>query len=260
MLDYYGSRDGVAFLRRQTLLLIVAAIALCALFGDGRVDLAVARWFYDDTVRAFPLANHWLLKDVLHDAARIASAVGALTLLAMAAAAWAAVDSRWHRYRGELLFASTAALAAAATVGALKHFSAHACPWDLAAFGGTALYHPLFGARVAAAPVNGCFPAAHPLSGYAWLAAGFSLYPLAPRLTRRWWGATFALGTLFGAVQVARGAHFPSHVLWCAWVAWAVSLALLTACAWAPTRCPVMRPVLPATAVQRPGSTGVPRS
>jgi membrane-associated PAP2 superfamily phosphatase len=30
-------------------------------------------------------------------------------------------------------------------------------------------------------------------------------------------------------VQVARGAHFASHVLWTAWVAWAVTLALAAA-------------------------------
>ena len=259
MLEFYRSRDGGVFLRRQTLLLIGSALVLCALFGDGRADLAVTRWFYDDSLRAFPLANHWLLKGVLHDAARIASAVAAIALLAIAAAAWSAGKSSLHRYRRELLFAAITSLAAAATVGALKHFSAHACPWDLASFGGTAAYHPLFGSPGAAARVNGCFPAAHPLSGYAWLAAGFSLYPLAPRLARRWWSAAFALGTLFGAVQVARGAHFPSHVLWSAWVVWAVSLALLTACAWVPTRTRAGRPILSATAVQRPGNTGIPR-
>ena len=34
------------------------------------------------------------------------------------------------------------------------------------------------------------------------------------------------VGFVAGAVQVARGAHFPSHVLWTAWIAWGVTLAL----------------------------------
>jgi membrane-associated PAP2 superfamily phosphatase len=162
-------------------------------------------------------------------------------------------------YRQELLFAAAAALAAAAIVSVLKHFSDHACPWDLAWFGGTATYRPLLSAPADAAPIHGCFPAAHPLSGYAWLAAGLSLYPLAPRLARRWWSLAFALGTLFGAVQVARGAHFPSHVLWSAWAAWAVDIAALTACVSFRSRTRAARPILPGVAVQRLGNAGIPR-
>jgi membrane-associated PAP2 superfamily phosphatase len=237
MLDYYRSRDGRAFLQRQTLVLVGAAVTLCALFGDGRFDLAIARWFFDDARQLFPLANHWLLKNVLHDAARTASAAAALALLGMAAAVCATPPAtRLHAYRQELMFAAVASFAAAAIVGALKHFSAHACPWDLVSFGGAAPYHPLLSAPGGAPSVHGCFPAAHPLSGYAWLAAGFSVYPLAPRLARLWWNIAFALGTLFGAVQIARGAHFPSHVLWSAWVVWAVNVALLAACVWLSTR------------------------
>ncbi len=35
---------------------------------------------------------------------------------------------------------------------------------------------------------------------------------------------------MLGAVQVARGAHFPSHVLRSAWVAWAVAIGALAVC------------------------------
>jgi membrane-associated PAP2 superfamily phosphatase len=37
--------------------------------------------------------------------------------------------------------------------------------------------------------------------------------------------AAWIIGLGAGAIQVARGAHFASHVLWTAWVAWAVTLA-----------------------------------
>jgi membrane-associated PAP2 superfamily phosphatase len=33
------------------------------------------------------------------------------------------------------------------------------------------------------------------------------------------------IGLAAGAVQIARGAHFASHVLWTAWLAWTVTLA-----------------------------------
>jgi membrane-associated PAP2 superfamily phosphatase len=228
MLEFYRSRDGRSFLQRQTLALVGAAIALCAIFGDGRLDLALERPFYDAAHGVFPLVNDWLFKNVMHDAARTASATAALMLIALAALAWALPRTRLHSNRGELLFTAAVSLAAAATVGLLKHFSAHACPWDLAEFGGTAAYHPLLSSASGAPIPHGCFPAAHPLTGYAWLTAGFVLYPFAARLARRWWTVAFALGTVFGAVQVLRGAHFPSHVLWSAWVVWAVNLTVLT--------------------------------
>jgi membrane-associated PAP2 superfamily phosphatase len=250
MLEYYRSEEGRAFLLRQMLLLLVVALVLCAVFGDGRIDLAASRWFFDSTAQAFPLSNDRLLKNVLHDAARTASALAAVALALLTAAGWTTpLAGRLHVYRRELLFAVGAALAAAATVGVLKHFSGHACPWDLAPFGGTAPYHPLLygGARSA---VRGCFPAAHPLVGYAWLAAGFPLYAFARRAALEWWTAAGVAGTSFGAVQVVRGAHFVSHVLWSAWVVWAVSLALLAACVWLPARAWRRRPLLARAAAQ----------
>ena len=236
MFDYYRSADGRAFLRRQTLLLLAAALALWVVLGDGRLDFAVARRLFDDASQSFPLANHWLLKGVLHDAVRTATVGAALVLAALTATSWAVPRAgRLHPHRRELLFVMAGALVAAAVVGALKHFSVHACPWDLESFGGAAAYHPLL-QRGAVSAVHGCFPAAHPLVGYAWLAAGFSLYPLARRLAYRAWIAAGTLGTLFGAVQIVRGAHFLSHVLWSAWVVWAVNVALLAICVWRPRR------------------------
>jgi membrane-associated PAP2 superfamily phosphatase len=226
--DFYRSSDGRRVLVYQAMALAASAIALTLSLGDGRLDLTIARWFFDDTRRMFPLTNAWLLKDVLHDAARMTSAVAALALLGLAITSWVTPRLKaLHAHREALLFTSIATVVAAAIVGSLKHFSSHACPWDLAMFGGSAPYHPLLSVHGAAPNTDGCFPAAHPLSGYAWLAVGFALYPLARRRAWAAWSVAFALGTLFGAVQIARGAHFLSHVLWSAWVVWAVNLALL---------------------------------
>jgi membrane-associated PAP2 superfamily phosphatase len=227
-LDFYRSHDGRRVLLYQAVALATSAAALSMGLGDGRLDLTIAQWFFDDARRTFPLANEWLLKIVLHDAVRTMSALAALALLCIAVASWATSQPRAARaHREALLFTSIATLAAAATVGALKHFSSHACPWDLAIFGGSAVHHPLLGADAAAPKVEGCLPAAHPLAGYAWLAVGFALYPVARRPAWRAWAVAFALGSLFGGVQIVRGAHFLSHVLWSAWVVWGVNVALL---------------------------------
>jgi membrane-associated PAP2 superfamily phosphatase len=256
-LDFYCSRDGRRVLLYQALALAAGAIALSLSLGDGRLDLTIARWFFDDARRIFPLTNQWLLKTVLHDAARTTSAVAALALLGLTLTSYVAPQLTAIRaHREVLLFTSIATLAAVAIVGTLKHFSSHACPWDLAIFGGSAVYHPLFGAPVGAPTVVGCFPAAHPLTGYAWLAVGFALYPSARRRTWQSWALAFVLGTLFGAVQIVRGAHFLSHVLWTAWIVWAVNVALLSAsaywpqCTGAARRCRAVRWASAAVAVK----------
>src|SRR5262245_58310052 len=173
-LDFYRSRGGQRFLLYQAMALAAGAIALSLSVGDGHVDLTIARWFFDDARRIFPLTNQWLLKTLLHDAARTMSAAAALALLALTVTTWIKPPLEAVRaHRDALLFTSIATVASVAIVGALKHFSSHACPWDLAIFGGSVAYHPLLGVDAAASQVDGCFPAAHPLAGYAWLAVGF---------------------------------------------------------------------------------------
>ena len=232
--DFYRSGDGRRVLQYQAVALAAGAVALSVSLGDGHLDLTIARWFFDDARRIFPLTNQWLLKTVLHDAARATSAVGALALLGLTVTSWITPQLRAVRaHREALLFISIAMLASAAVVAALKHLSSHACPWDLALFGGSAVYHPLLGVHAAAPNVDGCFPAAHPLSGYAWLAVGFALYPAARRRAWQAWAVALVLGTLFGGVQIVRGAHLLSHVVWSAWIVWAVNLAVLgTALVW----------------------------
>jgi membrane-associated PAP2 superfamily phosphatase len=237
LLDYYRSDAGGRFLLRHAGTLAITAIALCALFGDGRIDLAISRWFFDETRHTFPLTNQWFLKVVLHDAVRVMGAVAALALPGLALTSWLTKQPEGlYAQRQALLLASAACFAGAAAVGILKHMSSHACPWDLALFGGTVAYQPLFGGAVASQAIHGCSPAAHPLVGYAWLGIGFALMPGAQRAAWRAWLIAFVLGTCCGIVQIMRGAHFLSHVLWSAWTVWAVNVLLLALCAHAPGR------------------------
>jgi membrane-associated PAP2 superfamily phosphatase len=236
-LDFYRSRDGQRVLLYHAMALAAGAIALTLGLGDGRVDLTIARWFFDDVRRVFPLTNQWFLKTVLHDGARAISVLAALALVGLAVTSCVARQLRTVRaHREALLFIAIATLGAAAIVGALKHFSSHACPWDLAVFGGSAIYHPLLGAHATGHDIAGCFPAAHPVAGYAWLAVGFAVYPAARRRAWQAWAVALAVGTVFGGVQMVRGAHFLSHVLWSAWVVWGVNVALLGLGAYWPTR------------------------
>jgi len=52
-LDFYRSCDGRRVLLYQALGLAASAIALSLSLGDGRLDLTIARWFFDDARRIF---------------------------------------------------------------------------------------------------------------------------------------------------------------------------------------------------------------
>ena len=231
-LAFYGSRDGRRVLLYQALALAAGAIALCLGLGDGHLDLTIARWVFDDARRVFPLTNHWLLKTVLHDAARTTSAVGALTLLGLTLTSWATPQlKRLQTHRNALLFISVASLAAAAVVGVLKHFElvtrAPGTSPPLAALPSINRCSAPESRRRASAGASPPHIRSQATPGSA---SASPLYPSSPRRAWLWWALAFVLGTLFGAVQVMRGAHFLSHVLWSAWVAWAVNVLLLAAC------------------------------
>lgn len=230
-LDYYLSDDGRGFLVEQIVLLAAAASVLLAVFGGSDLDLAVARFFFDAAHGTFPLTNDWWLKTVLHDDARAAAAVALLALTAATGAAWWLPErARLREARHALTFMTATALAAAATVAAAKQLSGHACPWDIADFGGVAAYRHLFEPHGSLPQARGCFPAAHPLVGFGWLGVGFALWPSARRWAKRCMLIAVAVGAALGFVQVARGAHFVSHVLWTAWTVWAVNVAVLWIC------------------------------
>ncbi len=44
-----------------------------------------------------------------------------------------------------------------------------------------------------------------------------------PRAARAWLAAALLAGLAFGGTQYLRGAHYPSHTLWTAWLCWLIS-------------------------------------
>jgi membrane-associated PAP2 superfamily phosphatase len=167
------------------------------------VDRAIAGLLVDGN--GFRWRDAWILSAVGHDALKWAM-VGVWALCLLAAPAWR---------RGALYM-----LLAAVAVTLLKQASPFSCPWDLAAYGGSA--QPPGPGR--------CLPAGHPVTGFMLFGLYFALAPDEPRAARAALVAAWVIGLLAGAVQVARGAHFASHVLWTACVAWMVTLAADALC------------------------------
>jgi membrane-associated PAP2 superfamily phosphatase len=229
LFDFYGSALGRIFFRRQLAWLAASAAAILLIFQLSDVDRAIAHTFFDAQRNAFPLKHDRLLEKVLHRGARSLSVLCALAVLVACVASWAAPQrfARLVRWRVELTFLAGALLAAPLVVGALKHFSTHACPWDIAGFGGAEAYRRLLEPLRGVFGADGCLPAAHPVSGFAWLALALVVYPRDRVRARILWWTALAVGLVLGLVQMARGAHFLSHVLLSAWVVWGVDVALL---------------------------------
>lgn len=112
-----------------------------------------------------------------------------------------------------------------AVVSLIKRASLTSCPWDLREFGGTAHYvsHWAFGRHDGGG--GHCFPSGHASAAFAFLCGGWVLGRAYPRAARAWLVAVVSLGVVYGLGQMMRGAHYPSHTMWTAWICWAVTVA-----------------------------------
>lgn len=201
---------------RRQLIALAAALLLLVAWEVGGADLAVSAWA--GGTAGFPLRNHVLLRDVLHDGGR-ALALVVLALLAVDAAhPLVAGPTRRERWLGVLLV-----VVAAVAVPALKRYSATSCPWDLAAFGGSVPYVPHWRPGLVDGGPGHCFPSGHAVSAFAFLGVAFAWQRARPGLAQAWSIGVVVFGVLFGAAQLLRGAHHLSHTLWSAWLCWAIA-------------------------------------
>ena len=205
--------------------LTLALLALVLLWDASGLDVAVMRLW--GTEQGFALKHHPLLSRWLHTRGQQAAVVFYLFLLVMVwrpLGPWRGVQ---QRERAHALIAVTLSLL---TISTLKHFSLTSCPWDLDIFGGAAHHvsHWAWGT-----PDGGggqCFPGGHASSAFGFLAMTLPFLQAAePRLQRagrRWLVLVMLVGLVFGLTQTLRGAHYPSHTLWTAWICWAVGSAV----------------------------------
>jgi membrane-associated PAP2 superfamily phosphatase len=193
------------------------ALMVIAAWDATGLDLPLTRAFGGPD--GFALTHDWWLKNLLHNGAqRLGWALAALLALMV----WRPIGALRALPRAERVYLLAGVLLAMLAVQALKYISLTSCPWSLAEFGGRAAYvsHWQWGVRDGGS--GRCFPAGHASTGFCWLAGWFWLRPRAPRAARWWLAASLLAGLTLGAVQVARGAHYPSHVLWSGWVCWTV--------------------------------------
>lgn len=200
------------------------AAALALIFALARytpLDHALTGLFYDPATRQFPLRDQAFWSTVMHTGLKYFSIAVWFGLLLW----WISLRQRAARQplRRAIGFTLAVAPLAALAVSSLRAVSAHSCPWDLSAFGGAADYFRLFDVVPPNPGPGRCEPSGHAAVGFAWLAGYIGLRGVDRHAARLALAFSLALGILAGLTQLARGAHFLSHVLLTAWVCFAIA-------------------------------------
>lgn len=214
------------FYLRQSLLLVVSAMALLWLFHITRLDLQLAAPYYDPVNHAFPWRYAWVSKYFVHRYVKYA-------LLLVGVGVWVvALSTKWRARQPRFLithrrrwwFVAWCFVVVPIAIGVLRRLSPMHCPWEVVDFGGYAPYFDLLSGAPAGLRAGHCFPGAFVASG-SWL-LGFALlwYPERKLRSVGIGIAALLLSFALGWVQQMRGAHFLSHTLWSLWISWAVVL------------------------------------
>lgn len=222
---------------------VIGFMGLSAVFALNRsgLDLWASAQFYDWVSSSFPLRDEYLYSEVLHSTLKTLSVVAWLLLFVVCMGMYASsrVGLQWKvlkvpRLQSGLKFILASSLLCAGLVAWLKSLSAHSCPWDLAAFGGTSGFFYL-GASIPDFTLNlgpgKCFPSGHASVGWMWVGLLFITSSSRGLTIFKW--LVIALSVLVSVTQVARGAHFPSHVLMTAVICWVSSALVYHAIPWA---------------------------
>ena len=196
----------------------VAAAALLVLWDLSGVDLLVVRRFGHSD--GFVWRDAWLTSTVLHQGGRVLAWGLFAAFVLNLWRPWVAGPSANERIQ-----AFIAMLTSLLSVSALKRFSHTSCPWDLAEFGGAARYVSHWSFGVVDGGAGHCFPSGHAVGAFAFVSGYFMLRGHRPALARAWLAAVLCTGAAFGMAQLARGAHYPSHTFWSAWLCWVICAA-----------------------------------
>lgn len=206
--------------------LLLFALLLLAVKATS-LDFIVADSLFDAVAGTFPARDARLFRDLLHDGGNLFVRTTAILAAALALAGCVVTRLRPWRRAAAYVLLSIAVTAGFAAAG--KRLTNMDCPWSLTRYGGERPYVGLFEARPEALPRGECFPGAHSAGAFALFAFYFVWRGTRPRRARLALSCVVALGLAFAATQWARGAHFVSHDLASALLAWLVCLGLYAA-------------------------------
>lgn len=192
----------------------LGALALLLAWDASGLDLAAVRLWGSSA--GFAWRDHWFFAGVLHNGGRWLGTAVFVALLVNVFRPLGNTLPRGERVRWLLV-----TLLSLALIPLIKQASLTSCPWDLAEFGGRAVYVSHWRWGVADGGGGHCFPSGHASTAFAFIGGWFALRQRHPAAARAWLAGVLMLGLLFGWAQAVRGAHYPSHTMWTAWICWA---------------------------------------
>lgn len=203
------------------LLVPLLAVFLIDLTG---IDLAVAHWYGNSA--GFAWKDHALLTQVFHvGIRRVCVFIALYCILAI----WLPLGPWRKLTRQDRVWLACNIWLCAIVVAAVKSASQTSCPWDLAEFGDKAQYVWHFSSQLkwqVGISVDGgpgkCFPSGHASSFFSFLPLVWVVHRYNTRPAWQTLAALCAFGLTMAWVQVMRGAHYPSHLLWTMWLCWAL--------------------------------------
>jgi len=219
--QYSGSSR---FWLRHLLPALIFALLMLLAYPHTHLDIRIADLFFDRQLQQFTLKNAPFLAGWMHMGMKWLIEAVALSCLGLLLLSYRFASLK--AYRQSFLWVFVGMAASTAAVSILKHNSLHGCPWDVALYGGHLPLFGLFETPPLMAKAGHCFPAGHPSAGFALMAFYFAFRHIKPHFSSFMLWAGLLIGLWMGAVQMMRGAHFLSHVLWSGWVVWMVLLAL----------------------------------
>lgn len=198
----------------------ICLLAALLLWDLAAQDLAMMRnW---GGAAGFALRVDWVTTVLLHQGGR---ALGWIVMALLVLQLWWPLPFWPVLPRRDRVWWLATCVLCLSLIPVLKHISLTSCPWSLSEFGGAALYVSHWRWGIADNGSGGCFPSGHASAAFSFLAGYFALRQAHPLAARLWLASVVALGVLFGVGQTLRGAHYPSHTLWTAWICLAVTTA-----------------------------------
>lgn len=223
--------------------LLMAGLLFFAYPATG-LDATLIAPFYDTTLHQFTLEHEWFLENIMHKGLKNLIVVVSLSLLMF----WflgvekfqnVALIKKLQQKFGliiklhqQFLWVFVGMVITTSVVSILKHSSIHACPWDLAIYGGDQPLLSLLASLPEGISPGKCLPGAHAGGGFALMAFYFAFKDSHTKFACVLLVIGLMLGSVMGYAQMMRGAHFMSHNLWTAWVVWV--LLLLQYLIWQP--------------------------
>ncbi|WP_165391497.1 phosphatase PAP2 family protein [Fluviicoccus keumensis] len=203
------------------LLLPLVIFAIGALtFQFTHIDLATGDFFFRNGV--FTGRDGFWADRVIHKGGGVLVVSVALAgMIALAGSYLIKPLAGWRKSSAYLLLCMAAGTG---IVGGLKQVTNIDCPWDLQRYGGEMPYVHIYDDKPDNLERGKCFPGGHSSGAFSLFALYFLTRQHRPAWRKGVLGGILVLGFCWGLGQWARGAHFPSHDFYSAFICWMVCL------------------------------------